>query len=199
MILTSKRRNLIVMALMMAQLCSPFCAYSEMSAMSNEELSAIACHGFSEFSLTNVDGVDIARVDLGIQADTYSTIDSLKMGYWDNGSSLGWDQNWNNVSAGSDSQDLQLNGFFFQAEFTDIDNSATRQLKSVTIGFTDVTGTLTGDFSSITLLNGGTVRDSVGNATYTFNNDSLILTINADGDNAGVNFDFGNATVTANE
>ena len=202
-ILASKRLCPIMMFLMAAIFCLPFCAYAEMSAMSNEELSAIACHGFSEFSLTtDVNGLSTARVNLGIQADTYTTIDSLKMGYWDNTANtngLGWDQNWSNVSVGSDSNDLQLNGFFFEATFTDIENSATRQLKSVTIGFTEVTGTLTGDFSSITLLSGSTARDSVGNATYTFNGDSLVLTINVDGDNAGVSFDFGNATVTANE
>jgi hypothetical protein len=164
-----------------------------MAAMSDDELSQVTGHGFSEFTLTNVDGVDIARIDLNLQASTYATMDSLKMGYWDN-DGTGWDQNWLGVSIGSDSTDMVLNGFVLQAEFTNIDNADIRALKSVTMGFQSATGTLSGTFASLSELESGYSRESVGAATYTFDGDPILMHINVDGENPGIWFDFGSAT-----
>ena len=183
----------ILMILALSLLCLPSRGVCEMAAMSDDELSQVTGHGFSEFTLTNVDGVDIARIDLNVQASTYATMDSLKMGYWDN-DGTGWDQNWLGVSIGSDSTDMVLNGFVLQAEFTNIDNADIRALKSVTMGFQSATGTLSGTFASLSELESGYSRESVGAATYTFDGDPILMHINVDGDNAGIWLDFGSAT-----
>ncbi|WP_155302745.1 hypothetical protein [Desulfosarcina widdelii] len=166
-----------------------------MAAMTDDELARVTGHGFSEFTLTNVDGVDIARIDLNLQASTYATMDSLKMGYWDNGGT-GWDQNWLGVSIGSNETDMVLSGFVLQAEFTDIDNAAIRELKSITMGFQSATGTLSANFASLSELTvENASRDSsISDATYTFTGGPLMLHINVDGTNAGIWFDFGTAT-----
>jgi len=183
------------MILVLSLLCLPIRGTCEMAAMTDDELAQVTGHGFADFSLTNVDGLDIARIDLNLQAATYATMDSLKMGYWDNGSS-GWDQNWTGVSIGSDTMDMVLSGFVLQAEFTDIDNAATRQLKSITMGFQSATGSLSANFASLSEITSNVSRDaSAGSATYTFNGDPLMIHINvADGDNPGIWFDFGTAT-----
>lgn len=172
---------------------APGSAPCEMIVMDDAALSRITGHGFSRFSLTNdtASGLDIARVDLNLQADTYATIDSMKLGYWDNGTGIGWDQNWNGVSMGTVDQDLELHGFFIKAEFSDINDPATRQLKTIAMGFTQAYGTLSADFSSLSLANSS--RESAGAATYTFNGDPLILRISVEEENPGVAFDFGDA------
>ena len=168
-------------------------ALCEMVAMDDMALSQITGHGFSNFSLTHdaASGMDIARVDLNLQADAYATIDSMKMGYWDNGTGIGWDQNWNGVTMGSVAQDLALNGFFIETQFTDIDDATARQLKTIEIGFKQAYGTLSADFSSLSLKN--STRENAGAATYTFNGDPLVMRITVDSDNPGVAFDFGDA------
>jgi hypothetical protein len=169
-----------------------------MAAMSDDELASVTGSGFSDFSLTNANGLDIARIDLNLQAATYATMDSLKMGYWDNNGSgtAGWDQNWLGVSVGSDTTDMVLSGFVLQAEFVNIDNAATRELKSITLGFQSATGTLSANFSSFSKLSGTSGRINDGEATYTFADDPFMIHIDVDGDNPGIWFDFGSASRT---
>jgi hypothetical protein len=167
-----------------------------MAAMSDDELSQVTGHGFSDFSLTlasETGGLDIARVDLNLQASTYATMDSMKMGYWDNGGT-GWDQNWLGVSIGSETTDMVLSNFVLQAEFVYLNDAATRELKSITMGFQNATGTLSGTFASLSELESGYSRETVGLATYTFDGDPILMHINVDGDNPGIWFDFGSAT-----
>ena len=182
------------MILALSFLCLPSFGTCEMAAMTDDELAQVTGYGFSEFTLTNADGLDIARIDLNLQASTYATMDSLKMGYWDNGSQ-GWDQNWLGVSIGSDSTDMVLSGFVLQAKFVNVNDAATRELKSITMGFQSATGTLSANFASISELTSDVSRDgSVSEAIYTFNGGPLMLHINVDGDNPGIWFDFGTAT-----
>jgi hypothetical protein len=90
---------------------------------------------------------------------------------------------------------MVLSGFVLQAEFTDIDNAAIRELKSITVGFQSATGTLSANFASLSELTSDVSRDStVGQDTYTFTGGPLMLHINVDGDNPGIWFDFGSAT-----
>jgi hypothetical protein len=182
------------MILVLSLLCLPSRGACEMAAMSDNELSQVTGHGFSDFTLTNVDGVDIARVDLNLQASTYATMDSLKLGYWDNtgAGNLGWDQNWLGVSVGSITEDMVLSQFFLQAEFTNINDEATRQLKTIELGFQQAYGTLSADFASLS--QGVLSREAAGAATYTFDGDPLILRISVDEANPGIWFDFGTAT-----
>lgn len=193
------RRILVPMILVVfSLLCLPTRGACEMAAMTDDELAAITGHGFSDFSLTLASGTgefDIARVDLNLQASTYATMDSLKMGYWNNGGD-GWDQNWLGVSVGSQSTDMVLNGFVLQAEFVNVNDAATRELKSITMGFQSATGTLSANFASLSELAGTSGRINDGEATYAFNGGPLMLHINVDGANPGIWFDFGTATRT---
>ncbi|MCB2149464.1 MAG: hypothetical protein KQI81_23490 [Deltaproteobacteria bacterium] len=186
------RRALIAITIAMFIAGLPFSGLCEMSAMTDNELSQITGHGFSEFSLTNVDGLDIARISLNMQASTWAEMDSMKMGYWDNGSGMGWDQNWTGVSMGSETTDMILSNFVIQTEFVNVNDAATRQLKSITIGYENVTGTLSGNFASLSRTTGA-ARTDEGAATYVFNGDPFLLHINVEGDNPGVWLDFGNA------
>jgi len=175
--------------LVLVLLCSlDSIAAGKMSLLSDNELSEISGHGFSNFSLTG----NMALIELNLQTATFTEIDSLNMGYYDNGSSIGWDQNWNQVALGSDSQDMVLNDFIFQAEFSDISDSGTRRLLSMQIGFNDVSGQLNADFQSLSILS-GLSRDVPGQATFHFDHDRMVLIISAQGVNQGIWFDFGNA------
>ncbi len=187
------------MVLALALLCLPAPGTCEMAAMTDDELSQVTGHGFSDFSLTlasETGEYDIARIDLNLQASTYATMDSLKMGYWTNASdNTGWDQNWLGVSIGSTNADMVLSGFVLQAEFENVNNAAIRELKSVTLGFQSATGTLTANFASLSELGANVSRDStVGEETYTFTDDPFMIHINVDGNNPGIWFDFGTAS-----
>jgi hypothetical protein len=109
--------------------------------------------GFSRFTLVG----GISRADFAINISTYTEIDSLKLGYYDDGTSndygfgangVGWDQDWTNVSLGSSSQDLVCNGVYIEAKFTNIANPATRRLEYIRIGTPDMTGDITATFNS---------------------------------------------------
>ena len=172
-------------------LCLSTIGNCEMAAMTDDELSEITGHGFTDFSLTTANGLDIARIDMNLQAATYATIDSLKLGYWDNGSGVGWDQNWLGVSLGTNAEDLVLTNFFLQAEFININDAANRQLKTIEVGFQQVYGTISADFASLS--QGAASREAAGVATYTFNGDPFVLRISVDSANPGISFDFGGA------
>ncbi len=81
-------------------------AGADMTRMTEEELSAVTGHGFSSFTLTQDNGVDIARMDLNMRAETFTEIDSMKLGYYGGG----WDENWLGLSMGSSENDLILGG-----------------------------------------------------------------------------------------
>jgi hypothetical protein len=138
-----------------------------MLAMSDNELDSATGQGFSSFTFNPTTGV--AEADFNIAAEGYWTIDSLKMGYWNPGSGLGWDQNWANVSFGTPSTNIVLQGFFIQATFSNFSSPANRQLTSLEIGFKNVlSGTLSALFNSLSSL-GPTVvanRANLGQQTY---------------------------------
>jgi len=165
-------------------------ANADMQKMSDDELSNCRAVGFSEFTLQN----QIATAEFNIHTDTYTEIDSMKMGYWNNGNSMGWDQNWESVDMGSSINDLNMNNFIMQAEFENLNNSDPKELKSLRIGYKDVTGEISADFQSLSR-SGNSARQSVGQETYEFDHDKLILEINLDGniDKKGIRVDFGNA------
>ncbi|GAB6163448.1 hypothetical protein JCM12298_26080 [Desulfothermus naphthae] len=166
--------------------------FSKMIRMTDSQLNEITGGGFSKVQMVN-DGVyDIARMQFNVNVETYTEIDSWKMGYWDNGNGIGWDQDWIDVDMGSGFSDLKLNGFIFEAKFENIDDAATRELVEVRLGFQDVVGTLKADFRSLSRL-GALPRQAEGVKTYTFNHDPLILTIKCKGQDAGIWFDFGGA------
>lgn len=121
----------------------------------DEELSEVTGEGFSSFTLQN----GVARAFFNINVSTYTQIDSLKMGYYNNG----WDEDWTNVSLGSSSEDLKIKGVYIEASFSNISDPATRQLNYIKVGTPDLSGPITADFNSfsgkITQLDGTVYRD----------------------------------------
>ena len=167
-----------------------------MTAMKDSELAETTGHGFSEFSFVN--GVAMAKLD--IRAATYTEIDSMKLGYYDNGSGLGWDQDWTNVQMGSATEDLVFNGFFIRAEFDNYDNPATRRLLSLQIGTQDLSGTIKADFNSFSgdinsaggQISGNRLPSSFSQITST--GGGFYFAINLEGPNKGITVHFDNAT-----
>lgn len=166
-------------------------ASAEMVQMSDRELSKVTGHGFSRFSLTEENGLSIARMDLSLQTATYTEIDSVKLGYYDAGAGTGWDQDWTALSLGAPDQDLSLNGFVLETRFQNIADSGARQLQSITVGYQNVTGTMTMDLNSFSgsLQGVSHQRADLGATTVTLNNEPLYITIDV---NNGISFQIGN-------
>jgi hypothetical protein len=197
---------------------SPSLCAAGMHELSDGEMAAVSATGFSSFTL---DGTGLATLDFnGVNLSTYTTIDSMKMGYYTKSPyGLSWDNDWTTVSLGSPSTDLVFKGLYIQAQFTDVDNPATRQLEYVRIGTTNLTGDisayfnrLSSDFGSLTgtvKVNGTPVTYSGGSATFNrdiisslgsvpppttinANNTSFSLTLSSTG---GFSFHWGSATI----
>ncbi len=164
-------------------------ATADMTLMVDTELSEITATGFSQFTLTR-GGTDIARVDLNLYAATYTEVGAMQMGYHDNGTAPGWDQSWQTVSLGSQDNDLVMNNFVVETEFQNISDPANRQLESITIGFTDVTGTISSDFGVFSGSIKGVEheRASLGQTSVTLVNEPFLLKLKID---TGVSFQIG--------
>ena len=94
-----------------------------MHELSDGEMAAVYATGFSTFSLTG----DTARVDFNnVILSTWTEIDSMKMGYYNNGTTTAWDNDWTNVSLGTSSTDLVAQGLFIEAKFSNMTDPATR-------------------------------------------------------------------------
>jgi hypothetical protein len=186
-----------------------------MHELSDGEMAAIYAYGFSEFTLN---GDTVTLNFNGVTLSTWTEIQSMKMGYYLKGTTA-WDNDWTTVSLGSPSTDLVFKGLYIQAQFTDVDNPATRQLEYVRIGTTNLTGDisayfnrLSSDFGSLTgtvKVNGTPVTYSGGSATFNrdiisslgsvpppttinANNTSFSLTLSSTG---GFSFHWGSATI----
>jgi hypothetical protein len=147
------RRLFVIVTLLMALFpvllgtdlnLSPIAAEAGMTTLTDSELQEVSSQGFSSFTL--VDGV--ARAQFDIKASTYTQIDSLKLGYYNDGTTIGWDEDWTAVSLGTASQDLVVSGIYLEAVFNNIDDPATRSLKSVKFGTPDMTGSIAAAFNS---------------------------------------------------
>jgi hypothetical protein len=172
-----------------------------MHELSDGELSSVYAYGFSEFTLNG----DIATLNFtGVTLSTWTEIQSMKMGYYLKGGATTWDNDWTNVSLGSQSTDLVATGLYLEAGFSNITNPATRQLEYVRIGTPNLTGAISANFNSFsgTLDNGVTTftRDATfGAATITatpgtgFN---LTLSRNGVGNQMGYSFNWVSAIKT---
>jgi hypothetical protein len=159
-----------------------------MVAMTDAEMSGVTACGFSEFTLQG----GVAKAMFNVQAETFTEIESMKLAHWNNGSGLGWDQNWTGVSMGTDGSDLVMKNFVLETTFSHVDDPQNRKLESVTIGFNNVTGTMSADFQSLSRT-GHTGRKPGGDQTYEFDGDKLLLTINVSGGEKGIWVDMGDA------
>jgi len=194
----------------------PGTALCELKALDDSELSGVYAEGFSDFQINDLGGGLSETVAwFNIQAYTYTEIDSLKLGYHDEydykdpNPSFGWDQDWEDVVFGTDindpSTDFHAEGFYFSAKFENIDNAATRELKSVKFGFDNVQGDISAVFNNFS----GTIDDSTDNtpeynghalnlgaATITVDNGKFDFSLNIDDYDKGYWVTFDNATVT---
>ncbi|MGM0454003.1 MAG: hypothetical protein ACQERN_12635 [Thermodesulfobacteriota bacterium] len=138
---------------------------AQMEAMTDAELSEIYAEGFSDFTIEN----GTTKAWFNINTYSYITIDSLKLGYHDQydykdpNATMGWDENWEDVVFGESvddpSGDFQTKGAFLEAEFENIGEADSRELKSITFGATEVIGDLSANFISFS----GTIDDGIDN------------------------------------
>ncbi len=63
--------------------------------------------------------------------------------------SLGWDEDWTNVSLGSSTEDLDMQGLYIEAGFSNISDSATRTLDSIKVGTPSMTGPISATFQLV--------------------------------------------------
>jgi len=185
-------RTLAVLMLFLAW--APLSVSADLVSLSDAQMAQIVGTGFSKFA---IDG-NTVRADFNILAQTYTEIGSLKMGYWDNGSGTGWDQNWTNVQMGSASQDMSLSGFFIQATFNNLADPINRKLTSVFFGFSQVSGDLRANFESLSKIGANGDPDdrraNLGVQAFSFNNSELRFSFELEGDHRGIWVRFGEGT-----
>ncbi len=155
--------------------------WAGMKMLSDNQLSDVYAEGFSSFTITTPDGGATSDVTalFNIYTTSYITIDSMKMGYYNDGSTTGWDEDWTNVQIGgparsslaynglsTPNQDFQTQGAYMKANFTNLNNPATRTLNSITLGVTSATGNISALFNSFSgsVLGGGSGNPDITNA-----------------------------------
>jgi hypothetical protein len=192
-------RGTITLVLTIAALLLMSMPAHAFTEMTDDELSQVTGAGFSSFSLEN----DVAKAYFNIEAKTFTEIASVKMGYYDNGSGFGWDQDWVNVSLGSATEDLVCKGFYIEAKFTNLSDPATRSLDYIKIGTPSMTGPITATFNSFSgrIENPGGVlvdgqRLNLGRNTIYSTNSEFYLQLSKSGTQAGWWAYWNNATIT---
>jgi len=182
---------------------TPSLSVAGMHELSDGQMAQVYGKGFSRFTLTNDGTNDIVKLDFsGVTLSTYTTIQSMKMGYY-NKSGVAWDNDWTNVSLGSAGTPLVATGLYIEAGFSKITDPATRQLEYFRIGTPNLTGPVTADFNRFSgTLDGGThtlTRDTTfGPATITSSGQGFNLTLsrNGVGNQMGYSFNWVGATKT---
>jgi len=183
--------------LVWAAIVSPSLCLAGMHELSDGEMAAIYGHGFSTFTLNG----DIVNINFnGVTLSTWTTIDSMKMGYYLKGTTA-WDNDWTTVSLGTSGNDLVAKGLYIEAGFSNITDPAARQLEYIRIGTTSLTGTVSANFNSFsgTLDNGITnnSRTNLGTATITAAaNTGFYLSLVRSGSLMGYSFHWDSATKT---
>lgn len=177
---------------------SPSLSVAGMNELSDGEMAAINAGGFSNFTL-NSSGLVTLAFD-GVSISTYTEIGQMAMGYYDKGSGNAWDNDWTNVSLGNSTADpLIATGLYIKAQFTNIDNPATRTLDWVQIGANSLQGTITADFNTFSgTIDGSSISGSrittLGTTTITSNGTSgFNLTLDQAN---GFAFNFGSGSTT---
>jgi hypothetical protein len=190
------QKQFITTLLFLTISCLPLKTSAEMVAISDKQLDAVYAQGFANFSIVG----DIARAEFDINTFTYTEIDSMKLGYYDDGiNGVGWDNDWTNVKLGSPTEDLVANGVFFEAQFTNINDPSIRELKSVKFGTMGMSGTITADFNTFSgdIAAGTPVsghRLTPAFTQITSNIGAFYVSIEVDGPNKGIHVHFDNAT-----
>lgn len=124
-------------------------AYAELKSLSEKAMrNETAQAGLASFSKNDTS----IRMFTDIHLETWTDINSMKIGYYDNGSAggLGWDQNWRNVKIGTSATDqMKMDGFVFKADFDDLVNTDKPNLKRLVIGTNRLIGTVQANIDSI--------------------------------------------------
>jgi hypothetical protein len=188
--------SILTLAMLIILLSLPVHAFT---LMTDEELSQVTGTGFSSFTLEN----DVAKASFNIEARTFTEIQSLKMGYYNDGTSLGWDEDWTNVSLGSATEDLVCKGLYIEAKFTNLSDPATRTLDYIKVGTPSMTGPISATFNSFSghienptdgvLVDGR--RLNLGQKTITSTNSEFYLQLSRTGAQAGWWVYWNNATI----
>ncbi|GAB6093754.1 hypothetical protein JCM14469_00060 [Desulfatiferula olefinivorans] len=179
--------QLVFMVVMILFLC-PRTVLADLKPLSDDQLkSSTAQAGFTNFTLSN----STARLFLDIHIDTYATIGSFSGGWYNNGSGVGWDQKWNNVSIGNSVSDsMTIDGLVFIADFDDT-AAANPVLERVVFGSNRLQGALTADMSSFSgmyndaLTGGGGSPVSVSRTALNPNNGAITFNFNSNASAAG--------------
>jgi hypothetical protein len=184
-----------IILLAWAAILPPSLCNAGMQELSESEMGAVYAYGFSTFSLT--DGV--ARVDFNnVTLSTWTEISSMKLGYYANGATTAWDNDWTSVSLGSSGGDLVAHGLYIEAKFSNIADPATRQLEYVRIGTTSLTGTISANFTSFSgTLDGGLTsfsRANLGTTSISSSGAGFYLSLERSGSKMGYTFNWINAT-----
>ena len=176
-----------------------------MQEMADAELSDVYAAGYTTFSWRTMGGEDIARLDLDVEARMYANIGSLKTGYYNNGSTTAWDQDWTGVQLGTAVSDLVAKGLFVEMGFdtATINNHNARTLNYVKIGTPNMQGDISGTFNSFSGTIGAGItnvsRSNLGAATITADGTpasdfSMTLSRIAGTNQLGFSFQWGSAT-----
>jgi hypothetical protein len=177
-----------------------------MVQMDDNQLSEVTGAGFSSFTLQD----NVTKAYFNVEAATFTEINSLKMGYYNNGTTTGWDEDWTGVSLGSSTESLTCKGLYIEASFSNITSSTTRTLNSIKVGTPSMTGPITATFNSfsgriedgtgVPVIVGGQSIDghritTMGTKTVYSNNDEFYMQLSSSGPKAGWWFFWKNATV----
>ena len=170
-----------------------------LNELTDSEMADVYAYGFSTFTRDDVTG--LVRADFqGMDLRTWTEISSLKTGYYNNGTTTGWDNDWTNVSLGSSGADLVAKGLYVEMGFSNINDPGTRKLEYLRIGTNDLTGTISANFNSFsgTVDNGVTnmSRANLGAASISSTNSGFFISLERDSSTGGYKFHWNNATIT---
>jgi hypothetical protein len=127
-----------------------FCIFTDTSfsleALSKEKMKTTT----GQRALTNITTNDTTtRLFINTHIETFTEIESLKLAYFDRNGTIGWDQNWNNLSFGTQDTNLTIDGLVIKADFVNLESSEP-VLKRFIIGSNMLNGSISGNFDSFT-------------------------------------------------
>lgn len=126
----------------------PSVAFAELKSLSEKEMRhETAQAGLASFSQS----VNTIRMFMDIHLETWTEIDSAKIGYYARDANMGWDQSWQNVKIGTSVTDpMKMDGFVFKADFNDLQTASKPTLKRLVIGTNRLIGTMQANMESFT-------------------------------------------------
>ncbi|WP_027360398.1 hypothetical protein [Desulforegula conservatrix] len=186
---------------------------AELKALTKNEMkSETAQAGLASFSMDNTN--NSIRMFTDIHLETWTEIDSMKIGYYERGGVPGWDQDWSKpsgtgpgVQIGTAVSPMQMDGFVFKADFQDL-GVEKPSLKRLVIGTNRLNGSITANLNSFTGIYNSAltdasdpnadkalVRQNLGEKTFNFDsgatevqaeNKGFFIVITPEGEHPGI-------------